>query len=103
MDKGDLVTTGVGADKVVSKTYSGVFDGYDLITITVFIAGQDGLSVQGDAELLRPGSNGTSPVSLHELGDHTGTLVLISGIPVAHLLGVQGLSPSQIEVRIDNR
>lgn len=103
VDEGDLVTTGAGADQVVIETYSGVVDGYDLITITDFIAGQDALSVQGDAELLRPGSNGTSPVSLQEPDDESGTLVLINGIPVAHLLGVQGLSPSQIEVRIDNR
>ncbi|MCE8553140.1 hypothetical protein KBY29_02350 [Ruegeria pomeroyi] len=103
VDEGDLVTTCAGADQVLIETYSGVVDGYDLITITDFIAGQDGLSVQGDAELLRPAPDGTSPVSLQELEDDGGTLVLINGIPIAHLLGVQGMSLGQIELRIDNQ
>ncbi len=103
VDQGDHVTTGDGADQVVIETYNGVVDGYDLITITDFIAGQDALTVQGDADLLRPAPDGTSPVSLQELEDDGGTLVLINGIPIAHLLGVQGMSPGQIELRIDNQ
>lgn len=102
-DAGDVITTGDGADQVVIETYSGVADGYDLITITDFIAGQDALTVQGDADLLRPAPDGTSPISLQELEDDGGTLVLINGIPIAHLLGVQGMSPGQIELRIDNQ
>ena len=103
VDQGDHVTTGDGADQVVIETYNGVVDGYDLITITDFIAGQDALTVQGDADLLRPAPDGTSPVSLQELEDDGGTLVLINGIPIAHLLGAQGMSPGQIELRIDNQ
>lgn len=103
VDQGDHVTTGDGADQVVIETYNGVVDGHDLITITDFIAGQDALTVQGNADLLRPAPDGTAPVSLQELEDDGGTLVLINGIPIAHLLGVQGMSPGQIEVHIDNR
>ncbi|MCV2889648.1 calcium-binding protein [Ruegeria aquimaris] len=103
VDQGDHVTTGDGADQVVIETYNGVVDGYDLITITDFIAGQDALTVQGNADLLRPAPDGTSPVSLQELEDDGGTLVLINGIPIAHLLGVQGMSPGQIELHIDNQ
>lgn len=103
VDQGDHVTTGDGADQVATETYNGVVDGYDLITITDFIAGQDALTVQGNADLLRPAPDGASPVSLQELEDDGGTLVLINGIPIAHLLGVQGMSPGQIELHIDNQ
>ncbi|MCE8509594.1 hypothetical protein KBY28_14190 [Ruegeria pomeroyi] len=99
VDEGDLVTTGAGADQVILETYSGVADGYDMITVTDF-GERDLLVLQGRAELLRPGGPGTdSPISLQELPE-TGTLVLVNGIPVANLAGAQGVSYSQLQMRI---
>jgi len=101
VDEGDLVTTRGGADQDILETYSGVADGYDVVTITDFDTARDVLTLQGEASLLRPGNGDETPVSVQELDDQTGTMVLINGIRVAHLIGAQGVSPDQIRVYIE--
>lgn len=97
VDEGDFVTTGAGADDVTVEIHGSVEAGYQVVTISDFNPAEDRLEV-----LERVGEYDdrsiTDPVTVEDLEDGTGALLSIGGVPVAVLIGGQGMTVEDILV-----
>ncbi|MGH1458070.1 MAG: calcium-binding protein [Paracoccaceae bacterium] len=97
VDEGDFVTTAAGADIVTIEIHGTVEEGYQVITISDFNPEEDRLEVlervgEYDDERI------TDPVTVEDLEDGTGALLSIGGVPVAVLIGGQGMTVEDIVI-----
>lgn len=104
VDEGDVVTVGNGLDRITVDLWNGVSSDYSVVTITDFDPSRDVLELEGSGSLLRtPTPSGpddvvTNPVTVEDLDDGTGAVVMINDIPVVLVMGGQGMTVSNIRL-----
>jgi len=95
VDQGDRVTTGAGDDRVSVDIVSGVTDGYQAVTITDFVLGQDRVELEGWDGLMDGDSD---PVTVTDSDDGLAAVIAVNGIPVVEVIGGQGLTRADVSV-----
>jgi Ca2+-binding RTX toxin-like protein len=102
-DDGDRVTTGRGRDDVTVDLFD-LDEESEPVTITDFDLEKDKITLQGNiVDLTTPDTSGpdevtVDPITIADYDDGTGATIYVSGQPVIHLDGGQGMERSDISV-----
>ncbi len=104
VDQGDQVTGGAGADTITLDLFGADLTGYQPMTITDFVRGEDVLVLEGTPALLRapapvsPTDAPVDPVSVADVAGTADAAVAINGVVVALVKGGQGLARADIRI-----
>lgn len=92
VDEGDTVTTGAGGDYVLVELQGQVGESYQPVEVTDYLLGVDRLEVSlwEDAE--------DPLVAVEDSTDGTAAILSVDGIPIARIVGGQGLTVSDLRI-----
>ena len=104
VDEGDVVTASHGQDQITVDLWDGVSSDYSFVTITDFDPTKDILELEGSEALLRtrtptgPEDVVNNLITVEDLEDGSGAVVMVNDIPVVVLIGGQGMSVSNVRL-----